>query len=328
MLGGCADGPELRAQSLPAEVSATIPAYDVSAGIPVGAAALALIPADASAITITDFDRVRAVLGVPELTSESPLRDRVDFWERARRDSVLLTQPMLLAEGSRLLLDHGFTQDDVDWEAHFTTPAGEGWILGFRPDLDMSLVQSAVDQGVAGLAGGTVDTAQHLVSTGAISVEVAAEGVDVWGTIAGITELTGATPAESVYYKAGCVPLETALGPDADTQDQEDVVSAHDPTDLAPLAGFSVSFADGLATARLGPNRTDLFSRADLAADFPTAGPIGFGDAFNDAVVDPSTGRIGYTVVAPVPAETATLTDLLPFAVCNEVTATEEPTES
>ncbi len=60
---GCGDEPELWPQSLPAQVEATIPAYDVSAEIPVGQAALALIPADASAITVTDFDQVRAALG-------------------------------------------------------------------------------------------------------------------------------------------------------------------------------------------------------------------------------------------------------------------------
>ena len=122
------------------------------------------------------------------------------------------------------------------------------------------------------------------------------------------------------------MPLGTALGPDADIEDQEAVVGTHDPTALAPLSMFSVSFADGVATARLGPGRTDLFARSDLAADFPTVGSIGFADAFANPVVDPSTGRIGYDVAAPVAAATATLTDLLPFAVCNEVTPMEEPT--
>ena len=144
----------------------------------------------------------------------------------------------------------GFTQDDVDGEAHFTTPSGPGWILAFRPD---------------------VDTDQHLVSVGA-----AGPGVDTWGTIEGITELTSDAPAESTYYRAGCVPLRTALGPDADSEDQEAVVDAHDPGDLLPLSVLSVSFTDGLAAAR-------------------------------------------------VAAVTATLTDLLPFAVCNEVQPMEEP---
>ncbi len=204
--------------------------------------------------------------------------------------------------------------------------AGTGWLLGFRPDLDRALVQGAVGAGAAGLEGGVVDTEQHLVSIGAISAEAATTGVDTWGTIEGIAELTSDAPAEASYDRAGCVPLATALGPDADMEDQEAVLSAHDPTELAPLAAFAVSFPDGLATARLGPDRLDLFERADLAADFPTAGPIGFGDAFVDVVVDPSTGRLGYTAVAPVPTATATSTDLLPFAMCNDVIPTDEPT--
>ena len=166
-----------------------------------------------------------------------------------------------------------------------------------------------------------VDPARHLVSVGA-----AADGEDTWGTIEGIADLTTDTPAESTYYRAGCVPLGTALGPDADIEDQEAVVSKHDPAALSPLTRFAVSFADGVATARLGVDRTDLFERAELADDFPTVGSIGFGDAFAQPVVDPSTGRIGYDVAAPVPAATVTLTDLLPFAVCNEVTPMEEPT--
>ncbi|MCW2835058.1 MAG: LigA [Nocardioides sp.] len=317
VLAGCGDDPELRPQSLPPRAAATIPAYDVDAEIAVGAAALSLVPADATAITVTDFDQVRATLGVPHLTSDDPMSDRRDFWERARRESVLLAEGMLLDDGSELMLDHGFTQDDVDWEAHFTTPAGKGWILGFRADLDMGAVQAAVDAGVAGLAGGVVDTAQHLVSLGAVSSSDT--DVDTWGTIEGIADLTHDAPAESTYYRAGCVPLSTALGPDAHIEDQEAVVSAHDPTDLDPLSAVAMSFNDGLATARLGPERPDLFDRAELATDFPTVGHLGFEDAFVDGVVDPSTGRIGYSVVEPGAAARATLTDLLPFAVCNEV---------
>ena len=133
------------------------------------------------------------------------------------------------------------TITDVDQEGHVTTPAGTGWILGFRPDLDMAAVQGVVDAGVAGLAGGVVDPEQHLVSMGAVAP--GASDVDTWGTLEGIAALTNDAPAESTSYR-----------------------------------------------------------------------------------VDPSTGRIGYTGSSPVPAATATLTDLLPFAVCNEVLPMEEPT--
>jgi hypothetical protein len=319
-LAGCGE-PELRAQELPPEPTPTIATYAPDAPVPAGQTALTLIPADASVVTVTDFDESRAALGVPDLTSDDLMTDRTHYWERARRESVLLAEGMLRAESSTLMLDYGFTQDDVDWEAHFTTPTGRGWILGFRPDLDLAPVQRAVTDGVAGLAGAEVDPDRHLVSVGA-----ATDDEDTWGTIEGIADLTSDAPAESTYYRAGCVPLATALGPDADIEDQEAVVSRHDPTTLSPLTRFAVSFADGVATARLGPDRTDLFARSELAEHFPTVGSIGFGDAFARPVVDPSTGRIGFDVAEPVAAATATLTDLLPFAVCNEVTPMEEPT--
>ena len=318
-LAGCGDR-ELTAQDLPTEPTPTIAAYAPGDEVPPGQAALTLVPADASVVTVTDFDESRASLGVPDLTSGDLMTDRNDYWERARRESVLLAEGMLRADTSRLMLDYGFTQDDVDWEAHFTTPTGAGWILALRPDLDLAPVQRAVTDVVAGLAGGVVDPARHLVSAGAATADE-----DTWGTIEGIADLTGDTPAESTYYRSGCVPLGTALGPDADAEDQEAVVSAHDPTALEPLARFAVSFADGVATARLGPDRTDLFTRSALATDFPRIGSIGFGDAFTMPVVDPSTGRIGYAVAGPHAAAAATLTELLPFAVCNEVTPMQEP---
>jgi hypothetical protein len=53
---------------------------------------------------------------------------------------------------------------------------------------------------------------------------------------------------------------------------------------------------------------------------------VGFGDVFTTPVVDPSTGRIGWTLDAPAAATGLVLTDVLPFAVCPEVTPMEEPT--
>lgn len=317
---GCGDR-TLTAQEVPARPTPTIDAYDPDRQVAPGKAALSLVPADASVVTITDFDESRAALGVPDLTSDDLVTDRTAYWERARRQSVLLTEGMLREDNSLLMLDYGFTQDDVDWEAHFTTPDGPGWILGFRPDLDLGPVQQAVTDGVAGLAGGVLDEDRHLLAFGAASGDE-----DTWGTIEGIADLTTAAPAESTYYRAGCPSLAQVLGPDGDYEDQEAVVKAHDPSDLAPLERFSVSFADGVATARLGVERPDLVARADLADAFPTIGSIGFVDAFARPVIDPSTGRIGYDVTNPVAAVTATLTDLLPFAVCNEVTPMEEPT--
>ncbi|QIK74906.1 hypothetical protein [Nocardioides piscis] len=320
-LTSCAAEAGFTPQALPPVVSETIPPYAADADVSPGRTALTLVPADAETITITDFDASRAALGMPDLTSQDPMSDRSDYWERARRETVLLTEGMLRADNSRLALDYGFTQDDVDWEARFTTPEGAGWILGFRPDLDLAPVRRAIEDRVAGLAGAEVDAGRNLVSVGAV-----AEDEESWADHEGIFELTAEAPAESTYYRAGCVPLGSALGPDAGVQDQDAVLAGQDPTDLDPLARFALSFDDGLATARLGPGRLDLFERADLAKAFPEVGPLGFGDALVDPVADPSTGRIGYTVRESVAAASVALTDLLPFAVCNEVTPMEEPT--
>lgn len=299
---------------------ATVAPYDAEAGAPPGRSALSLIPADAEVVTITDFDEARTQLGVPELTSADPMTDRNAFWRRGPQRTVLLTEGMLLPHTSALMLDHGFTQDDVDWEAHFTTPAGPGWILGFRPDLDMALVETAVAAGVAGLDGAVVDAQRHLVAVG-----MASQGEDTWGQRPGIVDLANDVPAEATYYRAGCVGLTQALGPDAGLEDVEALVSAHDPGDLDPLEAFGVSFVDGIATARLGLGRADLFDRAALAR---ASGNIvtGFSEGFGRAVVDPSTGRIGYPVLDPPAAAALTLTEVLPFAVCDQVPPLEVPT--
>ena len=111
------------------------------------------VPAGADRLTITDLDAIRARLGVPDLTSEDLMADRQAFWDRAEREAVLLTDGLLRADNSELWLDYDFTEDDVDWEARFTGPAGPGYVLGFRPDLDMAKVRAAVDAGVGPLAG-------------------------------------------------------------------------------------------------------------------------------------------------------------------------------
>jgi len=270
-------------------------------------------------LTVTDFDAVRARLGVPDLTSDDLMTDRSAFWERADREAVLLTGGLLREDGSRFMLDHGFTQDDVDWEAHFTGPDGAGWVLAFRPDLDMRRVRGAL--GEDALTGATVLADQHLVVKG-----VADEGERVWAMDPVFADLTAAD-AESTYFQKGCVPVRTALGPDATYDDQAALVAQQDPTYLRPLEAFTVSFGDQVATARLGVDRIDLHARADLVDIWPTTGPIGIGDAFEGlAVADPGTGRIGLRVTNPVAAANLTLAETLPFAVCNEVEPFEEPT--
>jgi hypothetical protein len=281
--------------------------------------ALALVPDSATVLTITDYDAIRARIGVNDLTSDSLMTDRTAFWEQAAHESVLLTRGLLREDNSVFMLDHGFTQDDVDWEARFTGPAGSGYAVAFRPDLDMDRVRGALKE--RALVGATLLDGEHLLVKG-----VADDGDPVWAMDPALRKLTE-TGAESTYLRRGCVPVQVALGVDATYEDQAALVAAADPTYLRPLEAFSVSFGDQVATARLGIDRIDLHERAHLVDLWPDTGGVGLEDGFEGlAVADPSTGRIGLRVVDPVAAATLTLTEMLPFAACNEVLPFEEPT--
>ncbi|KQY57438.1 hypothetical protein [Nocardioides sp. Root140] len=283
---------------------------------------LALVPAEAEILTITDYDEIRARFGVDDLTSDSLMTDRTAFWEQADRESVMLTAGLLREEHSRLWLDHGFTQDDVDWEARFTGPEGSGYVLGFRPDQDMSEVSRAVKDDVAPLEDATVLADQHLLVSG-----IADEGDPVWAAEPSLPELLDDDAAESTYLRKGCIPVNDALGPDADFEDQDELSNRYDVSDLLPLGAFSVTFSDEVATARMDVDRTDLHDRADLMDLWPETGTITWDDAFKGMPVgDPSTGRVGWKVRNPVAAANLVLGDHLPFAVCNELVPLDEPT--
>ena len=282
--------------------------------------ALALVPADAEVVTLTDFDTIRARFGVPEMTSDDLMADRSAFWERVRSDAVVLTDGLLAADHSRFWLDHGFTEDDVDWEVRFTGPEGAGYVVAFRPGLPMARVEGAL--GEKALAGATVMADQHLLVKG-----VAREGDAVWASDPARPDLTD-SGAESAYLRRGCVPVRTALGEDATAEDQATLVGELDPRNLGDLPAFSVSFADGLATARLGAERGDLVERVAITRAWPVIRSAeAFTDGFRPEVLDdPSTGRIGLRPKAPYAAAAVTLDDLLPFAICNSVEPVEEPT--
>ena len=308
--------PEADAPQPPARLAGT-PAYD--AHEEPAEAVLPLVPATATTLTVVDLDGVRRQLGVPDLTSDDLVSDRSAFWEQAATEAPLLAQGMLREDTSKLMLDHGFTEDDVDWEAHFTGPQGNGYVLAFRPDLDMDAVAGAVDDGVGALAGGRVLEDEHLVVSG-----VAADGAASWATDPAVVPLVG-EPAEATYLRRGCVPLTDALGPDATAEQQDAVLARHDVTDLDDLDAFAVTFGDHLATVRMGRDRADLFERLDLGDDWPDGSPS-FADGFTQGVGDPTTGRIGYDVPRPAVAAGLVLTDTVPFAVCNSVTPIPQPT--
>jgi hypothetical protein len=271
-------------------------------------AVLSLVPVTATSVAVTDFDTVRVQLGVPDLTGESPAADRQEFWARANREAVLLSGGMLRGDESELA-DYGFTQDDVDWEAHFIGSEGEGFVLGFRPDLPMAGVARAVRAGAGPLDGARVHAADHLVVSG-----TAAEDEQVWANEPVWDGLAG-EPAGATYVRRGCVPVEDALGDGDDTAHLAQLAEAHPLSILDDVPAFSVAFGDHLATVRMEPNRADLFNRLDVGRDWPDGD---FPETFRRPVADPTSGRIGYDVPRPPLAAAMTLGEELPFAICPE----------
>lgn len=322
-LSGCREvpPPDVEPTGPPARLAGS-PSYD--AGLAPAAAVLALVPASAVTLTVTDLDEIRAELGVPDLTSADLMTDRSAFWRRAEAEAPLLAAGMLREDNSELMLDYGFTEDDVDWEAHFAGPDGSGFVLGFRPDQDMGEVTRATRDGVGGLAGARVDAAEHLVLSG-----TTAHGADSWATDATLVDLV-TERSDATYVRRGCVPLAEALGPEATQEDQAGVLAAHDVTALDPLDAFAVEFGDHLATVRMSPDRADLFERLHLADDWPQgrdgSGTPAFADGFASGVGDPASGRIGFDVPHPPVAVRLTLLETLPFGVCDEVVPIPEPT--
>ncbi|GEP35165.1 hypothetical protein NSZ01_29330 [Nocardioides szechwanensis] len=284
------------------------PAYD--AALASAPAVLALVPDDATTLSVTDFEQVRLVLGASLLTGESPAAERARFWRQAEEDAPLLSTGMLRPVEARLLRDYGFTQDDVAWEASFSGPAGEGWVLSFRDDLDLDAVRRAVDDGVGPLSGAEVDADNRLVSSG-----TAPDGESSWAADAELVSLVSQAEANATHVQRECVPFEYAFG--ADVADELAATPAADLAELETLEAWSLSFGGLLATARLGTDRTDVFERMRLAENLPATEPE-FAMGFTDGVADPVGGRIGYSMPDPAAAALLTRQRNLPFAVCTD----------
>lgn len=289
------------------------PAYDEEAEP--AEAVLSLVPQSADVVTVVDWHQVRAQLGQPDLTSEDLMTDRLAFWERAGSEAALLTDGLLREDSSTFELDYGFTQDDVDWEARWTGADGPGFALAFRPDLDLAGVRRAIDDGTGPLAGATLDADHGLVVSGTAGADVWANE-DTWGPLL-------AEPATATYLHRGCVPLATALGPDAGVEDQDALLAEHQVTTLDDLAGFVVAYGDHQATVRVEPGRSDLFERLRIGEDWPTGE---FSTSYVNGAADPSSGRIGYSLPRPAVGAGLALLEELPFAVCDEVVPLDEPT--
>ncbi len=283
--------------------------------------ALALVPADSTEVTITDWVQIRDRMGYPGLDGDGLMSDRIAFWERARTEVPLLTDGLLREQGSRLFLDHEVTQADVLWEARFRTPDGPGYVLSFRRGFDMSRVRRAVADKSTGLTGGEVLVDQRLLVSG-----IADEGEAVLASVPGIVDLLD-EGAESSYVRTSCVPSNEALGDEATVEDLDDLLAQQDIRHLRPLTAFAVNFDGPVATARMDTGRDDLHQRAGLVGIWPETGSINWGDGYRGmTVADPATGRIGLQLRNPTAAANLVLAGRIPFAVCNEVEPLDEPT--
>lgn len=307
------------------------PGGDMGTGLSAYGRALLAAPVEATHLTVTDFEAIRERLGVPGLSSQDLMTDRLEFWRSAEASSVLLTDGLLREENSRYDLTYDFTQDDVDAEVRWTGPDGAGFLLALRPDLDLDLVQAAIDDDAPGLGEATLDRATSTVLQGA-----GAEGV--WATSShSATARVGDVAAESLIVRNGCVPFTDALGVDATVEDRDEVLAAHDVEQFLNVEAVAIAFTGQRATIRLaypvGTDRVaieaDLAARLALAEDWPTTETIGFSDGFDRgsvAEVDLEIGELEYAVTSPTAAANLAMADLVPLGVCSDVDYLEEPT--
>ena len=137
------------------------------------------------------------------------------------------------------------------------------------------------------LAGSTVRPDDLLVVKG-----VTDDGDASWAADPDTVALVG-LPANATYVDRAC---ET---------------SGAGPAGLDELDQWSMQLEGTLATARLGPDRLDLFDRLRLATADQT-----FLRAYEGGVADPLTGRIGFRMADPALAADQARRQVLPFAVC------------
>ncbi len=267
--------------------TATAAPTEYDPGLDPARAVLPLVPAEATSLSVTDYDQVRLELGVGDLTGASPAAERAAFWQRAEAETPLLSDGLLKPDEQALQDQYGLTQDDVSWEAHFVTEDGEGWVMKLRDDFPTSDLQ----EGVTDYFGTDteVDLENLLVLNGA-----AADADDSWATDDEIAAVVAEGPAQATYVSVACLDTE----------------ASGDTSDLTELGPFSVSYGGSLVTVRLGEARSDVSARSRL-----TGGPA-FAEALTDVVADPGTGRIGYRMADPALAAELAVSERLPFAVC------------
>lgn len=303
LLAGCSGDAEPEIIGAPT-VATPSPAYDPT--LEPAAAVMAVVPGDATTLSVTDFDQARFSLGYGDLSSEADPAVRRRFWTEATRRSALLSDGVFRVDGETPRRN-GFTQDDVAWEASFAGPSGDGLVVRFHDDLDMRLVQRSARTAGSPIEGAVVVPAAHLAAIGATR-----EPDESWAADPALTALVG-QKAVATYVSRSCLTVEEAFG--ADAADDLAPTPAADLDDLVELSSFSVSLGGTLVTARLGAPRSDVFERARLAATMPATEPE-FGEGFSDPVADPAGGRIGFRLGDGPVAARLVEERQLPFAVC------------
>lgn len=305
LLAACSGEPEPVYQEETAPQS-VVTEYDAS--LEPSAAVLALVPAAATTLTVTDFDQLRLVLGYGSLDGDTSQRERDAFWRKAPQTSTL-SLGLLAPADARLRADFGIGRDDVAWEASYDGDAS-GWVLAFHDTVPMAAVQRAVRAGVGPLDGAVVDTDRHLVT----SAEPPASS-DSWGAAEGMLGLVG-REAISTYVDRSCLDFDSVFGSGMEEQLADAPKAALRALD--ELDAYSVALGAELVTVQLGPGRSDAFDRVRLAEVMPRTDPD-FGLVMSRGVADPSTGRLGYTLGDPAAATALTKARKLPFAVCRSL---------
>lgn len=305
LTSACSDEPE---PFYPPDLDATSVSTAYDPDLEASAAALALVPADATVLEVTDFDQLRLILGFGALDGDSPADERRRFWAAAD-DAATLSDGLLRPVDDQLRRDYGFGQDDVAWEAHYGVGEPSEWVMAFHEDVRMDDVRRAVTYGVGPLDDVEIDTERNLVSSQPLP-----EGEDSWAADPALHELVG-DPAGSTYVERECLPFDTVFGEGMETQLAEAPAGELDKLD--PLEGFSVAFGGELVTVRLGPDREDAFERMRIAEVLPRTEPE-FGMAFARGVADPSGGRIGFDLARPASAVELAEGRHLPFALCGD----------
>ncbi|OIJ25248.1 hypothetical protein UG56_018620 [Nocardioides luteus] len=282
-LVGCGDDSEpKKPEAAPTEN--TYPVYAATMN-PVEAA-MTFVPETATTLAVTDYDEVKSLFGLEDITSRSSPADQSDLWGRADKEAAQVSGGLLRDVDQRLRDKYAWGAADVIWEARFTGGGKDGFVIKVA---DRVKPGHAIKAGVGPLKGATFDPETHVITKHTVTPDAAN-----WASQETMLAVAGG-PATSTYVVKGCAEG----GPKEKTR-------------LAPVEAYSVEFGGGLATLRLGEDRDDLFVRLKLG-DRDAA----YKKVFTHGVADPSTGRIGFRVTNPVTAAALVTSEPVPFAVCD-----------